>query len=64
MLKDPQLPKTKLLTPFAKELMSCYIDHLVRIRWDDVYEQRHPQSSLMEASWTDEDEYDSWIGEF
>ena len=34
---------------------------IVRVRWEDVEEERHPFSSLIEASWTDGEEYDAWL---
>ena len=40
------------------------MDKMARIRWDDVENQVHPHSSLMEASWDDEEEYDSWMADF
>lgn len=56
LLRDPQSASAKcnLLTPFVGELLMCYMDHIVRIRWEDVEEQAHPQSSIMGASWDDE----------
>lgn len=54
LLRDPQCAKCNLLTPFVEELLTCYMDHIVRIRWEDVEEQTHPQSSIMDASWDDE----------
>jgi hypothetical protein len=64
LLRDPQITKVKLLQPFVQEVLSCYMDNLVRIRWEDVDDQTHPQASLMEASWDDGDEYDTWIMDF
>lgn len=66
LYRDPQITnkKYKILRPFAAELASCYMDHMIRIRWEDVEEQTHPYSSLMEASWDDEDEYDDWFMEY
>ena len=62
--KDPQIAKSKILRPFTQEVFSCYMDKMARIRWDDVENQVHPQASLMEASWDDQDEYDSWMADF
>jgi hypothetical protein len=64
LLRDPVLSKTNLLQPFAEELLNSYMDHIIRIRWEDVDEQTHPQAELIEASWDDEDEYDSWLSEY
>lgn len=64
LLRDPQIPKIGLLTPFAEELMTCYMDRLIKIRWEDIDEQNHPQCSLIEAAWTDEEEYDTWFADF
>jgi len=54
LLRDPHNARSGILTPFAGELLTCYMDHMVRIRWDDVEEQTHPQSSILGASWDDE----------
>jgi hypothetical protein len=64
LLRDPQIGKAKLLQPFASELLTCYMDQMVKIRWDEVEEQTHPQSALMEASWDDDEEYDAWLADF
>ena len=54
LLRDPHNAKSGILTPFAQELLTCYMDHMVRIRWEDVEEETHPQSSILAASWDDE----------
>jgi len=64
LLRDPQISKIGLLTPFAEELMTCYMDYLIKIRWEDIDEKRHAQCSLIEASFDDEDEYGAWLGDF
>lgn len=66
LYRDPQIThnKYKLLRPFAAELLNCYMDQMIRIRWEDVEEQTHPYSSLLEASFDDEQEYDDWLIEY
>ena len=64
LLRDTLVTRAKLLQPFLSEVLTCYMDALTRVRWEDVDEQTHPQANLMEASWEDEDEYDSWLMEF
>jgi len=54
LLRDPQVVKSNILSPFVEELLSALMDHSVRIRWEDVEEGRHPFSQLIEASWYDE----------
>ena len=54
LLRVPDTAKNSLLTPFVEELLSCYMDHIVRVRWEDVEEETHPQSSILGASWNDE----------
>ena len=54
LLRDPHNARSGILTPFVGELLTCYMDHMVRIRWDDVEEETHPQSSILGASWDDE----------
>ena len=36
--------------------------HVVKIRWEDVWEQTHPCSALIDASWDDDEEYHDWLG--
>jgi Exportin-5 family len=64
LLRDPQVVKAKILRPFTHEVLSCFMDPIARIRWEDVENQVHPQASLMEASWDDQEEYDSWMADF
>jgi hypothetical protein len=64
LLRDPQLARSKILQPFVSELLNCYMSHMARIRWEDVEERRHPQIDLMDASWDDFDEYDTWLGDY
>jgi hypothetical protein len=64
LLRDPQISKAKLLQPFVSELVTCYMDQMIKSRWEDVEEEIHPQSSLMEASWDDDEEYYNWIIDF
>jgi signal transduction histidine kinase len=54
LLKDPHNARSGIMTPFAGELFSCYTEKIVRVRWDDVEEEKHPQSSILGASWDDE----------
>lgn len=54
LLRDPHNTRSGILKPFVEELLTCYMGHIVRIRWDDVEEQSHPQSSILGASWDDE----------
>ena len=64
LLRDPQITKAKLLQPFVHELLNCYMNQMIKIRWEDVEEQLHPQSSLLEATWGDDEEYYSWSMDF
>lgn len=53
LFRDPQLQSNdKILSPFVKEMLTSYMDHMIRIQWDDIAE--HPHSSILEASWDDE----------
>lgn len=54
LLRDPHNAKSGILTPFAHELLTCYMDQMIRIRWEDVEEATHPMSSILGASWDDE----------
>ena len=54
LLRDPQIVKSKILSPFVKEILESLMNHSIRIRWEDVEEGRHPFAQLIEASWYDE----------
>ncbi len=54
LMRDPHIAKSRLLHPLCEEILSRYMDHMVRLRWEDVEDQVHPFSSIMEASWDDE----------
>ncbi|KAL3929587.1 MAG: hypothetical protein SGBAC_012141 [Bacillariaceae sp.] len=65
MLRDPQISRKKyILQPVISELLTCYLNQMIKVRWDDVDEGTHPQSTLMEASWDDDEEYGRWIMDF
>jgi hypothetical protein len=54
LLRDPQISKSTMLSPFVDELINTYLDHLVRLRWVDVEEGTHPNAGILEASYDDE----------
>jgi hypothetical protein len=62
LLRDPAIVKTKVLSPHLSNVLVSYMKHLVRVRWDDVWEGSHPFAALIEASWDDDEEYDEWLG--
>ena len=62
LLRDPAVVKTKVLGPHLGRVLTAYMNHMVKIRWEDVWEQEHPYSALIESSWDDEDEYNEWLG--
>lgn len=64
LYRDPKIPKSGLLRPFCSELLTAFMDHMVRVRWVDVEDGKHPQSQLLEASFDDEEDFDSWINDF
>jgi len=63
LLRDPQIVRTQLVQPVIEEVMVAYMDHLVRFRWDDVENETHPLYEVLEASFDDEDEYDTWMSD-
>eukprot|EP00934_Nitzschia_sp_Nitz4_P007801 Nitzschia sp. Nitz4//scaffold105_size73764//38086//42509//NITZ4_005677-RA/size73764-augustus-gene-0.51-mRNA-1//1//CDS//3329532450//7791//frame0 len=64
--RDPQISnkKHRLLRPFAAQLATCFMDQMLRLRWEDIEEQTHPNYAVLEASWDDEEEYDTWLMEY
>ena len=61
LLRDPAIVRTKVLSPHLGRVLTAYMTHTVKIRWEDIWDQEHPYSSLIEASWDDEDEYNEWL---
>ena len=65
MLRDPQISKSTLaLDPLVTDILNCFTNHMVKLEWDDIYDETHPQSDLFQASWEDEDEYETWSHEY
>jgi len=61
LLRDPAIVRTSVLSPHLGRVLTAYMTHVVRIRWEDVWEQEHPYSALIDASWDDDDEYNDWL---
>lgn len=64
LFRDPQISRSPLLQPFCSGIMTAYMDHMIRIRWEDVENETHPHAQLIEASFDDEEDYDAWMGDF
>ena len=62
LFRDPAIVKTKVLSPHLSNVLVAYMKHLVRIRWEDVWDGNHPFADLIEASWDSDEEYDEWLG--
>ncbi|KAL7566569.1 hypothetical protein ACA910_000637 [Epithemia clementina (nom. ined.)] len=63
LLRDPQISRSGLLPPYAQQILSCYMNQLVKVRWADVEEETHPLYKVLEASFDDEEDYDSWMSD-
>jgi Exportin-5 family len=63
LFRDPQISKSILLRPFCGDILTSYMDHMVKIRWDDIENEVHPHIKVIEASFDDEDDYDAWMGD-
>jgi hypothetical protein len=63
LFRDPQISKSILLRPFCGDILTSYMDHMIRIRWEDVENETHVHLKVIEASFDDEDEYDAWMGD-
>ena len=61
LLRDPQIATTDILSPYLRQVLVSFMTHVVRIRWSDVEEGIHPFSSIIEASWDDNEAYDTWL---
>lgn len=62
LLRDPAIVRTNVLSPHLGKVLTAYMHHIVKIRWEDVWEQEHPSSALIEASWDDDEAYNDWLG--
>ena len=62
LLRDPAIVRTNVLSPHLGRVLTAYMNHIVKIRWEDVWEQEHPYSALIDASWDDDEEYNDWLG--
>eukprot|EP00535_Pseudo-nitzschia_heimii_P013747 CAMPEP_0197199492 /NCGR_PEP_ID=MMETSP1423-20130617/33909_1 /TAXON_ID=476441 /ORGANISM="Pseudo-nitzschia heimii, Strain UNC1101" /LENGTH=1261 /DNA_ID=CAMNT_0042653349 /DNA_START=1042 /DNA_END=4828 /DNA_ORIENTATION=+ len=65
MLRDPQISKaSNILDGLVVDILNCFISHMVKLDWEEIENENHPQSKLMQASWEDEDDYDAWSHEY
>jgi len=65
MLRDPQISKsTHALDPLVTDILNCFTNHMVKLEWDDIEDGSHPHSELFQASWEDEDGYQTWSHEY
>jgi len=62
LLRDPAIVRTTVLRPHLGNVLTGYMNHIVKVRWEDVWDQDHPYSALIEASWDDDEEYNEWLG--
>ena len=62
LLRDPAIVRTNVLSQCLERVLTAYMTHVIKIRWEDVWEQEHPYSALIEASWVDDEEYNDWLG--
>jgi hypothetical protein len=65
LLRDPQISKsTRMLDPLAADILTAFVTHMVRLEWEDVQDESHPQSAVLQASWDDEEDYNLWANDF
>jgi exportin-5 len=60
LLRDPQIARTALLEPLLRDVMTCYMQHGAKLRWQDIEEHTHPMAGVLEASFDDEDDLAAW----
>lgn len=63
LLRDPQISKSDVLQPHVREILLCYMNQLVRIRWEDVEQEFLTNYKIYEASFDDEEDYDTWMAD-
>ena len=60
--RDPVVRQSQLLAPHGAAILTQYLKHVERIRWEDVENETHSHGALMEASFDDEEgAYTVWI---
>ncbi|GAX13879.1 hypothetical protein FisN_5Lh226 [Fistulifera solaris] len=64
LFRDPQIAQSRLLAPYLQDIILSFMNHVSRIRWEDVENETHPFSQLLEASFEDSDGYDAWLSDF
>jgi Exportin-5 family len=65
MLRDPQISKsTKILDPLSADILTAFINHMIKLEWEDVEDETHQQSAVLQASWEDEEDYNSWANDY
>lgn len=62
LLRDPAIVRTNILRQHLGTVLAAYMNHLVKIRWEDIWDEKHPYAALIDASWDDDDEYNDWLG--
>lgn len=60
LLRDSQASKTQLFDEFLEAILTCFLIHIPRLRWEDIEDRTHPHSGLIEASYDDEQAYIAW----
>jgi Exportin-5 family/Exportin 1-like protein len=63
LFRDPQISKSILLRPLCTDILTSFMDQMIRVRWEDIEDGTHPRAKVIEASFDDEDEYDAWMGD-
>ena len=61
LYRDPQISRSRLLQPWTSDILTGFMGHMVKVNWDDVENEVHPQTKLLDASFDDADDYASWM---
>ena len=64
LFRDPQIARaSNVLPPYAQQILTCYMNQLVKVRWSEVENETHPHYKVLESSFDDEEDYDGWMAD-
>lgn len=63
LLREPMVSQcdSNLLRPFLERVLVAYMYHVVKLRWEDIEQKINPHWDILEASWDDEESYNTTL---
>jgi len=63
LLREKTIVDSGLLAPFVPQVLSSFMGKLNRLLWPEVESASHPLTAVLEATWNDKLEYDTWLND-